>query len=83
MARKNVSLTDGVRRAAAPAKKKKPTSGFRSVIIPKDLHKLLRLAAVARALAAGSGRPSVSAVVTDYLERHRKDLEEEARKVLI
>ena len=81
MARKNVNLADHVKRVTAPATPQ--DRGACSVNIPKNLHKLLRLAAIARAEAAGSGRPSVSAVVTDYLERHRKDLEAEARKVLI
>ena len=44
----------------------------------KDAHALLRLVAVRRA-TAGSGRPSVSDVITDLIERHRAELETEAR----
>ena len=41
-----------------------------AIYIPKDAHAVLRLAAVRRA-NAGSGRPSVSDVITDLIERHR------------
>ena len=49
-----------------------------AIYIPKDAHAVLRLAAVRRA-NAGSGRPSVSDVITDLIERHRAELETEAR----
>lgn len=49
-----------------------------AIYIPKDAHALLRLVAVRRA-NAGSGRPSVSDVITDLVERHRDELEAEAK----
>ena len=48
-----------------------------TIVIPADLLRLLRLAAIARADRHG-GRPSVSDVIRDLLERHRKELETEA-----
>ena len=50
---------------------------FTTVVIPADLLRLLRLAAIGRADRHG-GRPSVSDVIRDLLERHRKELEAEA-----
>ena len=47
--------------------------------IPKAVLSLLRRVAVERANMHG-GRPSVSAVITDLVERHRAELEEEARR---
>jgi hypothetical protein len=44
--------------------------------LPKATLQLLRKAAVARAGLRG-GRPSVSAVIVDLVERHRDELEKE------
>ena len=50
-----------------------------AVHIPKAVLSLLRRVAVERANLQG-GRPSVSGVITDLVERHRAELEEEARR---
>jgi hypothetical protein len=50
-----------------------------AVHIPKAVHSLLRRVAVERANLHG-GRPSVSAVLTDLVQRHRAELEREAHK---
>jgi hypothetical protein len=44
--------------------------------MPKRTLALLRMVAIKRAIRHG-GRPSVSAIVTELVERHRKDLEKE------
>jgi predicted CopG family antitoxin len=49
-----------------------------AIYIPKETHALLRLVAMRRA-NAGSGRPSVSDVIADLIERHRAELEAEAK----
>ena len=49
-----------------------------SIHIPRDLLRLLRIAAAIRADRQG-GRPSVSAVIVDVLERHRDEIEAETR----
>ena len=49
-----------------------------TVNLPREMLTLLRRVAVNRADTAG-GRPSVSDVVREILEKHRSDLEEEAR----
>ena len=49
-----------------------------AVHIPKAVHSLLRRVAVERANLLG-GRPSVSAVLTDLVQRHRAELEQEAK----
>ena len=49
-----------------------------SIHLPRELLRLLRLASIDRADRHG-GRPSVSDVIRDVLERHRDELEDEAR----
>ena len=53
-----------------------------SINIPKSLHRKLRLAAVSRAEAHG-GRPSVSALIVDYLTRHEDEIFKEAKAALL
>lgn len=48
-----------------------------AIHLPKDLWVLLRNAAFRRAMKRG-GRPSVSALLVDLIERHRAELEKEA-----
>ncbi len=48
-----------------------------SIHIPKAMLTLLRIAAIKRAERDG-GRPSVSNVIRDLLERHRREIEKEA-----
>ena len=48
-----------------------------SIHIPKSMLTLLRIAAIKRAEREG-GRPSVSNVIRDLLERHRREIEKEA-----
>ncbi len=48
-----------------------------SIHIPKAMLTLLRIAAIKRAEREG-GRPSVSNVICDLLERHRREIEKEA-----
>jgi hypothetical protein len=48
-----------------------------AIHIPKRTLALLRNAAVGRANRVG-GRPSVSALITELIERHRADLENES-----
>jgi hypothetical protein len=48
-----------------------------AVNLPAATLELIRMAAVKRAGQAGGGWPSVSAVLTDLVEQHRKDLEAE------
>ena len=50
-----------------------------SIHIPRSLLRLLRMAAADRADRQG-GRPSVSAVIVDVLERHRDEIEAELLK---
>ncbi len=49
-----------------------------SVHMSLDMLTTLRLVATRRAAAAGAGRPSVSDVVREILDRHRDELEAEA-----
>jgi predicted CopG family antitoxin len=49
------------------------TSGIN---LPVDIYELLNRVAFRRALKRG-GRPSVSALLVDLVERHRKELEKE------
>jgi len=80
---KRTSLTTLNRRikaaAKAPAERKADTGRqiITAVNLPADTLELLRMVAVKRATTAGSGRPSVSAVLVDLVERHRHDLEAE------
>ncbi len=48
-----------------------------SIHISKNMLTLLRIAAIKRAERDG-GRPSVSNVIRDLLERHRREIEKEA-----
>ena len=48
-----------------------------SIHLPRELLKVLRMASINRADQRG-GRPSVSDVIRDVLERHRDEIEEEA-----
>ena len=52
-----------------------------AIHIPRSTHKLLRAVAFKRANDAG-GRASVSALLVELAERHRKELEEEAGPLL-
>ena len=47
-----------------------------SIHLPRELLKLLRMASINRADIRG-GRPSVSDVIRDVLERHRDEIEDE------
>ena len=49
-----------------------------TINIPSEMFRLLRRVAVGRSRIAG-GRPSVSAVLVSLVERHRKELEKEAK----
>jgi hypothetical protein len=80
MPRKKPTLADAVLSAAAPEGAEAHVQC--SINIPKSLHRKLRLAAVSRAEAHG-GRPSVSAVISDYLGRHLNDIEAEARQAVL
>ena len=80
MARKKPSLSDSVVSAVAPEGAEAHVQC--SINIPKSLHRKIRLAAVSRAEARG-GRPSVSALICDYLLRHEDEIAEEARAALL
>jgi hypothetical protein len=68
------------RQQTAELQTKRPPVGDEYVTsalhIKKDLLALLRHAAVARANRLG-GRPSVSALISELVERHREELEKE------
>lgn len=64
--------------AASRYSRQKDDMTTTAIYIPKDAHSLLRLVAVRRANAEG-GRPSVSDVITALIERHRDELEAEAK----
>ncbi len=81
MARKRAPLAENMqvaRRSQQPEPPSAPDS-VTSIHISRDMLRLLRDAANNRAYRAGRGRPSVSDVVRDLLERHRDELEAEAR----
>jgi hypothetical protein len=60
---------------AAPATHQPATPGAVTAInLPSDVLELLRMVAIKRAARAGKGRPSVSAVITDLVEKHRHEL---------
>ncbi len=62
-----------------PPKKSATTRDRRTTInIPSEMFRLLHMVALARAMRVG-GRPSVSAVIVSLVERHRKELQREAR----
>ena len=48
-----------------------------AINLPSDVLELLRIVAIKRASRAGKGRPSVSAVIADLVEKHRYELEAE------
>lgn len=54
-----------------------PRGSTTAIHLPADLLELLRIVAVKR--ARGGGRPSVSAVIVELVERCRAELEAEAR----
>jgi hypothetical protein len=54
-----------------------PADAITSIHLPKEMLTLLRIAAIKRAEREG-GRPSVSTVIRDLLERHRAEIEKEA-----
>ena len=71
---------------AAKAKKAADDTGPTDMMttamhIRRDHWKLLRIVAHKRAIESG-GRASVSALITELVERHRKELEEEAGPLL-
>jgi hypothetical protein len=57
---------------------RQPSMQTTSVHLPSDLLRLLRLVAVVRASRHG-GRPSVSDILRELLEKHRREFETEAR----
>ena len=64
-----------------PPSKPKPEQTERSHVtsginLPLDVYQLLNRVAFARSLKRG-GRPSVSALLVDLVQRHRKELEKE------
>ncbi len=75
------------RKGAAKAKRKAtkaaPTAPYAgetlttAIVIPRSTWRLLRAVAFMRAQEQG-GRPSVSALVLELVERHQKELEKEA-----
>ena len=64
----------------APAPASDPGGDVRavSIALPPDDLKLLRRVAIERADRAGGGRPSVSSIIRDLVDRHRAELEKEA-----
>lgn len=73
----NRTITKAATKAKEPAAPERTT--ITAVNLPARTLELLRMVAARRAGLVGSGRPSVSAVVTDLVERHRNDLEAELR----
>jgi hypothetical protein len=73
-ARANLMASDGPRAVPVDLGDKATTA----IHIPKQTWDLLRRVAYKRALATG-GRPSVSALVAELVERHRAELEAEAQ----
>jgi hypothetical protein len=66
--------------AAAPAPRHPATPGAVTAInLPSDVLELLRMVAIKRAARAGKGRPSVSAVIVDLVEKHRHQLQGEVQ----
>ena len=66
------ATTSSTRRTTASA-----GMAITSIHLPRELLKLLRMASINRADQRG-GRPSVSDVIRDVLERHRDEIEEQA-----
>jgi hypothetical protein len=68
------------RRTPKPAPEKAERSHITSGInLPLDIYQLLNRVAFQRALKRG-GRPSVSALIVDLVEQHRKELEKELER---
>jgi hypothetical protein len=64
--------------AAAPATRHPATPGAVTAInLPSDVLELLRMVAIKRAARAGKGRPSVSGVIADLVQKNRQELEDE------
>jgi hypothetical protein len=60
---------------------KKIDSVNTGVTLPRELHRLVRDAMRGRQRAAGgSGRASVSGLIAELIERHRVELESDARR---
>jgi len=82
MARKRATLTvapkAGEAQAVTPKVGVSAAMATCSVHMSLDMLTTLRLVATRRAAALGAGRPSVSDVVREILDRHRDELEGEA-----
>ncbi len=76
MAKRPDSVAPPVRAKAADAVDR-PETVTTAIHIPKDTHELLRAVAFKRAQKDG-GRASVSALLVELVEQHRKELEAEA-----
>ena len=83
MARKRTRLdTLGVAAKAKKTGEDEPAEMMTTAMhIRRDHWKLLRVVAHKRAIETG-GRASVSALITELVERHRKELEDEAGSLL-
>lgn len=71
----NRTISKAAGKAPTPAAPARMT--ITAISLPADTLELLRMVAVKRTGQAGSGRPSVSAVLTGLVEQHRADLEAE------
>jgi hypothetical protein len=69
---KTITKATKATRPAAPVR-----HTITAINLPAPTLLLLRMVSAARAGQAGSGRPSVSKVLADLVETHRKDLEAE------
>jgi len=63
--------------ATAPAPRPPAAGAVTAISLPAGVLELLRMAAIKRAARAGRGRPSVSAVIADLVEKHRQELADE------
>jgi hypothetical protein len=63
-------------KSPAPATETAPTHRTTGINLPADMWEMLNRVAFERAKKHG-GRPSVSALLVDLVERHRKELEKE------
>jgi hypothetical protein len=83
MTKKRASLTTLNKSISKATKAPTPAAPTRNRItainLPSETLELLQHVAIRRAGLAGGGRPSVSAVIADLVETHRKDLEGELR----
>lgn len=70
-----MQLASAAKRGVAELPKKETMTT--AIVLSKDTHALLRAVALKR--AASGGRLSVSAVIEDLAEKHRGELEREAR----